>query len=85
MLILVGFIKEPSDNLPKVDTISMFAFIGKHAYFTGAELWGAKDQRYVIVVLRISFKNNKKRENQWRKNVVSLKLCILFRIVPDLY
>ena len=42
MSILAGFVKAQSDNLPKIDAISMFAFLGKNAGFTGTELRGAK-------------------------------------------
>ena len=64
MSILAGFIKGPSDNLPKIDAISKFTFLGKDAYFAGAELRGMKDLRSVIVVSLISFKNNKKRKRK---------------------
>ncbi|GBM70040.1 hypothetical protein AVEN_220889-1 [Araneus ventricosus] len=45
MSILDGFIKDQSDNLPKIDALSMFSFLGKNRDFTGAELRGAKAKR----------------------------------------
>lgn len=45
MPILAGFVKGQSDNLPKIDAISMFSFLGRNPDFTGAELRGAKAKR----------------------------------------
>ena len=50
MSVLPGFIKGQSDNLPKIDTLSMTTFLRKNTDYTGGELRGPKLQRYVIFV-----------------------------------
>ncbi len=54
MSLLDGFVKAQSDNLPKIDAISMFAFLGKNSDFTGAEMRGVKAKRYVLAFYLLS-------------------------------
>ena len=42
MSISARFVKGQSDIFPKIDPISMFAFLGKSTNFTGAESGEAK-------------------------------------------
>ena len=50
MFVLPGLVKGKSDNLPKIDILSMITFLRKNTDYTGAELRGAKLQRYAIFV-----------------------------------
>lgn len=45
MSLLPGFTKEQSDNLRKIDSMSMFQFLAKNPDFMGAEIRGIKTQR----------------------------------------
>lgn len=45
MPVLAGFVKAQSDNLPRIDAVSMFSFLRKNPDFTGAELQGDKTKR----------------------------------------
>lgn len=55
MAILAEFLKGQSDNLPKIDAITMFSFLGRNNDFTGAEIRGVKAQRYVFVYVMYLF------------------------------
>ena len=46
MSVLAGFVKGESDNLPKIDVEAMFSYFANNPDFTGAEMRGAKSQRY---------------------------------------
>jgi hypothetical protein len=48
MSVLEGDGKAQSDNLPKIDALSMFAFLGKNLDFTGAKIRGVKAKSYVL-------------------------------------
>ncbi len=56
MSVLDGFVKAQSDNLPKIDALSMFAFLGekKNSDFTGAEIRGVKAKSYVLASYLLS-------------------------------
>lgn len=45
MSVLPGFTKGQSDNLPKIDSMSMFSFLGKNPDFMEAEIRGIKTQK----------------------------------------
>ncbi|GBM95521.1 hypothetical protein AVEN_161419-1 [Araneus ventricosus] len=45
MSVIPGFTKGQSDNLPKIDSMSMFSFLGKNPDFMGAEIRGIKTKR----------------------------------------
>lgn len=47
MSLTPGFNKGQSDNLPRIDSIAMFSFLGKNPDFMGAEIRGIKTKRYV--------------------------------------
>ncbi|GBL96060.1 hypothetical protein AVEN_104305-1 [Araneus ventricosus] len=45
MSVIPGFTKGESDSLPKIDSMSMFSFLGKNPDFMGAEIRGIKTKR----------------------------------------
>ncbi|GBO39351.1 Pro-Pol polyprotein [Araneus ventricosus] len=45
MTLMPGFVKGQSGNLPKIDSLSMFSFLGNNPDFMGAEIRGFKAQR----------------------------------------
>ncbi|GBN51433.1 hypothetical protein AVEN_151278-1 [Araneus ventricosus] len=45
MSVIPGFAKGQSDNLPKIDSMTMFSFLGKNPDFMGAEIRGIKTKR----------------------------------------
>lgn len=40
-----GFVQAQSDNLPKVDSLMIFDYLGNNSKFTSAEIRGWKIQR----------------------------------------
>lgn len=40
-----GFVQGQSDNLPKIDSLIMFSFLGRNPDFVGAEVRGVKTMR----------------------------------------
>ena len=55
MALLPGFKKAQSDNLPKMDSFTVFSFLGNNPSFMGAEIKGFKAQRCIHLFAFIIF------------------------------